>query len=74
MLARPDTYAGDPRAARILARSFYSQLRAGGYSPRQLVGLASELIALIADDIRQQDARSVPGGHGAPGLAAELVE
>jgi hypothetical protein len=74
MLVRPDTHTDDHRAARILARSFYSQLRASGYSPRQLVGLASELIALIANEIRQQDASPVLEGRDPPGLAAELLE
>jgi hypothetical protein len=54
MATHPVTYGIDRRAARILARSFYGQLRAGGYSPEQVVCLASELIALVSDDIRQR--------------------
>jgi hypothetical protein len=40
-------------AARILARSFYKELRSSGYTPRQLVALSTELIALITLDLRK---------------------
>ena len=33
--------------ARILARSFYKELRSSGYTPRQLLTLSTELIELI---------------------------
>jgi hypothetical protein len=36
------------RAMRILARSLYRELRAQGYSPPQIVGLATELVGEVA--------------------------
>jgi hypothetical protein len=38
--------------ARILARSFYRELRAGGYSPKQLLSISTELIDLITQDLQ----------------------
>lgn len=36
--------------ARILARSFYKELRSSGYTPRELLALSTELIELITLD------------------------
>jgi hypothetical protein len=48
--ARP---SGDgAHATRILARSFYKELRKSGYSAKELVALSTELIALITRDLR----------------------
>ena len=38
--------------ARILARSFYKELRASGYTPKQLLALSTELIDLITQDLQ----------------------
>jgi len=38
--------------ARILARSFYRELRENGYTPRQLLALSTELIDLITQDLQ----------------------
>jgi len=46
--------APNERSAKILARSFYRQLRDNGYTPSQVVAMASELISLVTDDIRQR--------------------
>lgn len=43
----------DARGPRIIARSFFRQLRAEGYSPKQLIGVASELIELITCLLRE---------------------
>ena len=40
--------------ARILARSFYKELRASGYTPRQLLALSTELIDLITQDLHKE--------------------
>ena len=40
--------------ARILARSFYRELRASGYSPKQLLSISTELIELITQDLQQE--------------------
>ena len=42
--------------ARILARSFYKELRESGYTPKQLLSLSTELIDLITQDLAQQRA------------------
>lgn len=49
------------RSAKILAKSFYRQLRENGYSHNQVVSMASELISLVTQDIRQTG----PGSAGA---------
>jgi hypothetical protein len=40
--------------ARILARSFYKELRASGYTPKQLLSLSTELIDLITQDLKSE--------------------
>ena len=40
--------------ARILARSFYKELRASGYTPKQLLALSTELIDLITQDLQAE--------------------
>ena len=42
--------------ARILARSFYKELRDSGYTPRQLLSLSTELIDLITQDLAKDRA------------------
>ena len=46
--------------ARILARSFYKELRENGYTPRQLLTLSTELIDLITQDL-QSERKSAAG-------------
>jgi len=45
----------DQKGTKILARTFFNQLRAGGYSPNQIIGIATELIDLVASEIRESD-------------------
>ena len=45
----------DQKGTRILARTFFNQLRAGGYTPNQIIGIATELIDLVASEIRETD-------------------
>jgi hypothetical protein len=40
--------------ARILARSFYRELRSSGYSPKQLLSISTELIDLITQDLQAE--------------------
>ncbi|HEY6911857.1 MAG TPA: hypothetical protein VI356_20945 [Myxococcales bacterium] len=40
--------------ARILARSFYRELRENGYTPKQLLALSTELIELITRDLQAE--------------------
>jgi len=48
----PDYSAG----VRILARSFYKELRSSGYTPKHLLALSTELIELITLDLQKTDA------------------
>ncbi len=50
----------DKKAGRILARTFFNQLRASGYSQNQIIGIATELIDLVAVDIREADKAAPP--------------
>ncbi len=45
--------------ARILARSFYKELRSSGYTPRQLLTLSTELIELITQDLQKERREAV---------------
>ena len=49
----------DAKASKILARTFFNQLRGSGYTPNQVIGIASELIELVTEDLRQAD-KAVP--------------
>jgi hypothetical protein len=41
----------DPRALKILAKSVFKELRSQGYTPQQVLSLATEIIALVTSDI-----------------------
>jgi len=41
----------DPKALKILAKSVFRQLRAQGYEATQVIGFATEIIALVTSDI-----------------------
>lgn len=42
------------RALRILSKSLYRDLRQNGYEPKQIVALASELIAQVTSDMTNE--------------------
>jgi hypothetical protein len=44
--------AKDPRAVQILAKNIYREFRAGGFSERDVLSLAGELLALVTRDVR----------------------
>jgi hypothetical protein len=46
------TKPSDVKATKILARSFYRELRENGYSCNQILGLATELIDLVTRELR----------------------
>jgi len=56
----------DERGVSILARSLFKEMRTQGYSPDQIVGLSSELIELVREDLRAGQAADL-----AADLAAE---
>lgn len=45
----------DGKGVGILARSLFRQMRQQGYSTDQIIGLSSELIQLVRDDLQQKD-------------------
>jgi hypothetical protein len=40
------------QATRLLAQTFFNQLRASGYTPMQIIGMATELLDLVSDDLK----------------------
>ncbi len=45
----------DKKGTRILARTFFNQLRASGYTPHQVIGIATELLDLVTEDLKEGD-------------------
>ena len=50
----------DKKGTKILARTFFNQLRAGGYTPNQIIDIATELIDLMATDLRDTEKAPEP--------------
>jgi hypothetical protein len=46
--------SGDPRAVAILAKTIYRELRAAGYAERDVMSLATELLGMVASDVKGQ--------------------
>jgi hypothetical protein len=72
--------AKDARAAHILARSFFRDMRNNGYSCKQIVALATELIDQVTREMKgegQAPVRAVDAegseAWGSPGFQAPLV-
>ncbi|HEY1956895.1 MAG TPA: hypothetical protein VGH28_14845 [Polyangiaceae bacterium] len=42
----------DPRTHQILAKSIYKELRANGYDEQAVLAIASELLGMVASDVR----------------------
>jgi hypothetical protein len=53
----------DNKATKILAKSLFKELRGNGYSANQILGLSTELIDLVTQDIR--DANHAPAAEEA---------
>ena len=43
----------DRKGTKILARTFFAQMRTGGYSNQQILDIASELIGAVTEDLEQ---------------------
>jgi hypothetical protein len=43
----------DNKGTKILAKSLFKELRANGYATNQILGLTTELIDLVTQDLRQ---------------------
>lgn len=48
----------DPRAARIVAKTIYRELRSGGFSERDVMALAGELLALVTSEMKAEQRKS----------------
>jgi hypothetical protein len=44
----------DPRAVEILAKNIYREFRASGFSERDVLALAGELLALVTRDVKNE--------------------
>jgi hypothetical protein len=42
----------DKKSTKILAHTFFENLRKGGYTPNQILDIATELIDLVTTDLR----------------------
>jgi hypothetical protein len=42
----------DAKGTKILARTFFNQLRSSGYNANQIIGIATELIDLVTEDLK----------------------
>jgi hypothetical protein len=51
-------HAHEPRAFAILAKTIYRELRAEGYNARDVMAVASELLELVASEVK--DRRDAP--------------
>jgi hypothetical protein len=47
------TMSTDKKGTKILARTFFTQLRAGGYTPNQILDISSELIELVTSEMKE---------------------
>lgn len=43
----------DQKGSRILARTFFNQLRESGYTPHQIIGVATELLELVTENLKE---------------------
>ncbi len=55
----------DNKATKILAKSLFKELRGNGYSANQILGLTTELIDLVTQDLR--DASAAAATHADAG-------
>ena len=50
----------DNKATKILAKSLFKELRGNGYTANQVLGLTTELIDLVTQDLRDANAAAQP--------------
>ena len=46
----------DNKGTKILAKSLFKELRGNGYSANHILGLTTELIELVTEDLRERNA------------------
>jgi hypothetical protein len=44
--------SADKKGMKILARTFFNQLRTSGYTPNQIIEISTELLDLVSSGIR----------------------
>lgn len=52
----------DAKSARVLARSFYRELREGGFGHNQILAASNEILELVAQDLRARSSAGQPQG------------
>ncbi|GEJ57209.1 hypothetical protein [Anaeromyxobacter diazotrophicus] len=57
----------DNKATKILAKSLFKELRGNGYTANQILGLSTELIDLVTQDLREAN-----GAAQVPAVGDEL--
>jgi hypothetical protein len=50
----------DPKALAILAKTIYRELRASGYAERDVMAVASELLGMVASEVKGRREPRVP--------------
>jgi pyruvate-formate lyase-activating enzyme len=58
MLSPGENLMTDRKGTKILARTFFTQLRTGGYTPNQILDIATELIDLMTTDLKESPPKS----------------
>lgn len=53
-LVEPEMVREQDKAMKIIAKSFYRELRQGGYQSRQIIALTAELVELVTLDLKAQ--------------------
>lgn len=67
-----DFLSTDQKGSRILARTFFNQLRESGYTPHQIIGVASELLELVTENLKEgQKANTLAAPESRPELRPE---
>ena len=49
----PSSIPNREKALKILSKSLYKDMRQNGYDPKQIVALATELISLVTNDMKE---------------------
>ncbi len=63
----------DNKGTKILAKSLFKELRGNGYSPNQILGLTTELIDLVTQDLRDRNSAAAVESSDAPETAARAI-
>jgi hypothetical protein len=59
----------DAKGTKILAKSLFKELHASGYTANQILGLSTELIDLVTQDLRAQGEVRAAGGNSSEATA-----